>query len=327
MLIRIIVASLSHPANTIVMAISSKVMRSAWSLIEDMAPSITAKLYADILDKKGWRTRFAPSPTGFLHLGHAYAAYVAWQIAGENPNNFLLRIDDLDYTRCSDKYIKQLKSDLEWLDISWSVREIYQSQRLRRYSQALQTLLEADLIYPCYLSRAEISDFLSPPSAKQIQQPHTRGSLSQKEILQRQQQGIKPALRLDMSKAVEKVGEVSWTCLDGLIMRAEPTKYGDIIVGRRDITACYHLSVVLDDADTNIEVVTRGEDLRSSTDIHCLLQKLLGLPSPFYFHHPIILGEDGKKLSKRHKSPSLNSLRDTNITLKNILKKELVINF
>ena len=104
-------------------------------------------------------------------------------------------------------------------------------------------------------------------------------------------------------------------------------KFGDIILGRRDITASYHLSVVLDDADSNIEVVTRGEDLRQCTDIHSLLQKLLGLPSPLYFHHPVILGEDGKKLSKGHKSPSLNNLRDEKITLRNILRKELVINF
>tara|TARA_B100001093_G_scaffold497984_1_gene545548 strand:+ start:208 stop:1191 length:984 start_codon:yes stop_codon:yes gene_type:complete len=327
MLFGIIVASLLHPANTIIMVTNPKVKHSALPLIENMAPSITAELYAEIIDKKGWRTRFAPSPTGLLHVGHAYAAYVVWQIAGENPDKFLLRIDDLDYTRCSDKYIHQLKSDLSWLDISWSAREIYQSQRLRRYSQALQTLLEADLIYPCYLSRMEISDFLSPPTAKQMRQPNTRGSLSYKEILKRQQKGIKPALRLDMSKAVQQVGEVSWTCLDGLIVKAEPKKFGDIILGRRDITACYHLSVVLDDADTNIEVVTRGEDLRLSTDIHCLLQKLLGLPSPLYFHHPVILGEDEKKLSKSHKSPSLSNLRDTNLTLKNILIKELVINF
>ena len=323
----IIVASLWHPANTIIMPVNPKTTHHTLSLIEDIAPSITPELYADIVYKNGWRTRFAPSPTGFLHIGHAYAAYVVWQIAGENPNKFLLRVDDLDYTRCSDKYINQLKSDLRWLNINWSAREIYQSQRLKRYSEALRTLLEADLIYECYLSRTEISDFLSPPRKKQIQQPHTRGFLSKKEILKRQQKGVKPALRLDMSKAIQQVEEVSWTCLDGFNIKAEPTKFGDIVLGRRDITACYHLSVVLDDADTNIEVVTRGEDLRSSTDIHCLLQKLLGLPSPIYFHHPVILGEDGKKLSKRHKSPSLHNLRDTNLTLKNILRKELVINF
>ena len=309
------------------MVVNPKTTHHALSLIKDMAPVITSELYADIKDKNGWRTRFAPSPTGSLHIGHAYAAYVVWQIAGENPDKFLLRIDDLDYTRCSDKYVNQLKSDLSWLDISWNSQETYQSQRLRRYSQALQTLLEADLIYPCYLSRMEISDFLSPPSIAQISQPCTRGTLSSREIHKRQQRGIKPALRLDMSKAIQHVGEVSWKHLDGIIIRAEPAKFGDIILGRRDITASYHLSVVLDDVDSNIEVVTRGEDLRSSTDIHCLLQKLLGLSSPVYFHHPVILGEDGKKLSKRHKSPSLHNLRNTNLTLKNILNKELVINF
>ena len=304
-----------------------RVKHSALDLIKDIAPSITAELYANIVDKNGWRTRFAPSPTGFLHIGHAFAAYVVWQIAGENPHKFLLRVDDLDYTRCSKKYINQLKSDLRWLDISWGAREIYQSKRLRRYSKALKSLLEADLIYPCYLSRMEVSDFLSPPSTEQMQQPHTRGSLSRKEVLKRQQKGVKPAFRLDMSKAIQQIKDVSWTCLDGFVMRAEPTKFGDIILGRRDITACYHLSVVLDDADSNIEVVTRGEDLLQSTEIHSLLQKLLGLPSPLYFHHPIILGEDGKKLSKRHQAPQLKELRDTKITLKNILKKELVINF
>ena len=307
------------------MVIESAKIQGVTSLFEGIAPSITKELYANIRNKNGWRTRFAPSPTGFLHLGHAYAAYIVWQIAGENPDKFLLRIDNLDYTRCSNSYVSQLKSDLRWMDISWNGREIYQSNRLALYAGALQTLLEADLVYPCYLSRTEVSEFLSPPSNSLSPQPHTRKFLSTREIVKRQQQGIKPTLRLDMLKAIQKVGDVSWTSFDGVITKANPSNFGDIILGRRDITACYHLSVVLDDAESNIEVVTRGEDLRESTDIHCLLQTLLGLPPPLYFHHPIIFGEDGKKLSKRHKSISLKSLRRADVDLKNILNKKLVI--
>ena len=307
------------------MLIESAEIQSIISLFENVAPPVTKELYADIMTKNGWRTRFAPSPTGFLHLGHAYAAYVVWQIAGENPDKFLLRIDDLDYTRCSDMYITQLKKDLRWIDISWNEREIYQSKRLMRYAGALQTLLEADLIYPCYLSRTEISEFLSPPINSLSPQPHTRESLSTKEVFKRKQQGVKPTLRLDMQKAIQKAGEISWASIDGIIFKAEPSNFGDIILGRRDITACYHLSVVVDDAESNIEVVTRGDDLRQSTDIHCLLQTLLGLPSPLYFHHPIILGEDGRKLSKRHQSLSLKNFQKMNFNLKKIINKELVI--
>ncbi len=299
-------------------------LNSALSLLENIAPVISEDLQKDIAKKEGWRTRFAPSPTGFLHIGHAYAALVVWKIAGENPDKFLLRVDDLDYTRCFTKYIKQIKLDLKWLDISWNEGELYQSQRLSHYTKALKHLLDFDLVYPCYLSRSELSEFLSPTIDGASKQPNTRQLLSNAAISKRKQEGIKPVLRLDMKRAVQKVGCISWTSLNGKTTKAEPERFGDIILGRRDISASYHLSVVMDDAESEIEVVTRGEDLIDSTDIHCLLQNLLGFPSPFYFHHPIILGSDGKKLSKKFQSPSLNNFRDKEKLSKKI--KKTIIN-
>ena len=299
---------------------NSVILNNALSLFKNIVPIISHELESDIKKKNGWRTRFAPSPSGFLHIGHAYAALVSWKIAGENPDKFLLRIDDLDYTRCSKSYIKKLKSDLKWLNISWNNKELYQSQRFSHYATALQHLLDLDLIYPCYLSRLEISEFLSPPIDGVLKQPNTRQLLSEQAIKKRKQKGIKPALRLDMMKAIKKTGSLSWSCLDGTIKKAEPEKFGDIILGRRDVSSSYHLSVVLDDAESEIEVVTRGEDLRASTDIHRLLQGLLGLPSPIYFHHPLIFGPDGKKLSKSHQSPPLHNFRSDKTLPNRILK-------
>ena len=302
---------------------NSTILDNTLTLLEKIEPVISNELKQEIIRKKGWRTRFAPSPTGFLHIGHAFAALIGWQIANQNPDKFLLRIDDLDFTRCSQEYVNQLISDLKWLDINWTANELYQSQRLSHYSRALQYLVDKDLIYPCYLSRSELTEFLSPPIEGISKQPNTRQSLSSQVIAKRQQKGIKPVLRLDMKKAIQKVGAISWLNIDGTSLKAEPEKFGDIILGRRDITASYHLSVVLDDAQSNIEVVTRGEDLRHSTDIHCLLQNLLDLPSPIYFHHPLIFGDDG-----------INYLRDINHlhwltyeTIKKHSKKFLILKY
>ena len=303
------------------MADNLDIIQQTASLIEKMPLVISSELHSKISKMGGWRTRFAPSPTGLLHVGHAYAAYVVWQIAGSNPDKFLLRIDDLDYTRSSQTFIQQIKNDLNWLDIYWREPEIYQSERLVRYKNALEILQQEGLIYPCYLSRTEISEFLSPPESGLSKQPHTRNLLSDSQINTRQKHGIKPAYRLDMSKAINSVGDVFWQNIDGQVNKAVPEKFGDIILGRRDITASYHLSVVLDDADSNIEVVTRGNDLKQSTDIHCLLQKLLGLPSPSYFHHPLVIGKDGTKLSKTHKSVPLSIFKDSEISIKNIIKE------
>ena len=314
------------PANIKIMTENSIILHRALSLLENTHPVISDEFNRDIKKKKGWRTRFAPSPSGFLHIGHAYAALIVWQIAGENPDNFLLRIEDLDYTRCSTKYIKQIKLDLKWLDIAWNECELYQSQRFSQYKSALNHLTDLGLIYPCYLSRSEISEFLSPPVDGILKQPNTRERLSDEDKKRRKEKGITPVLRLDMKRAIQRTGSLSWSSLDGTVKKAEPEKFGDIIIGRRDVNASYHLSVVIDDAESKIEVVTRGEDLRASTDIHCLLQNLLQLPSPYYFHHPVIFGSDGKKLSKRHQSPSLSSFRRNKRLFNKILKKTIVGN-
>ena len=189
---------------------NTTILDNTLTLLEEIEPVITNKLKQEIIRKKGWRTRFAPSPTGYLHIGHAFAALIGWQIANQNPENFLLRIDDLDFTRCSEEYVNQLISDLKWLDINWTANELYQSQRLSHYSRALKYLVDKDLIYPCYLSRSELTEFLSPPIEGISKQPNTRQSLSSQVIAKRQQKGIRPVLRLDMKKAIQKVGAISW---------------------------------------------------------------------------------------------------------------------
>ncbi len=208
---------------------NSTILDNTLTLLEKIEPVISNELKQEIIRKKGWRTRFAPSPTGFLHIGHAFAALIGWQIANQNPEKFLLRIDDLDFTRCSQKYVNQLISDLKWLDINWTANEVYQSQRLSHYSRALQYLFDKDLIYPCYLSRSELTEFLSPPIEGISKQPNTRQSLSSQVIAKRQQKGIKPVLRLDMKKAIQKAGSISWLNIDGTSLKAEPGKFGDII--------------------------------------------------------------------------------------------------
>ena len=268
----------------------------------------------------GWRTRFAPSPTGHLHLGHAYSALCVWASANKRPENFVLRIDDLDHTRCRSHYTKQILDDLDWLGIQWAETPPYQSTRLQTYADALTKLREMDLVYPCYLTRTEISTFLSAPHHTPDMIPSTRGKLSASEEKARQDAGNIPAWRLDMTKALARTGPLSWQGHDGAIHAAEPGKFGDIILARKDIQASYHLSVVLDDAADNISLVVRGDDLTDATHIHRLLQTLLNLPTPHYYHHKLVRDETGKRLAKRDDAQSLLSYRNQGLSLDNVIK-------
>lgn len=278
-----------------------------------------------------WRTRFAPSPTGHLHLGHAYSALCAWHYAGGDPARFVLRIDDLDHTRCRPDYTAQIISDLHWLGISWAAAPIYQSHRLARYAEALAQLQEMGMIYPCYLSRAELGQILSAPHDDNIDAtPSTRDLLSKAEKQHRDNTGQTPAWRLDMKKAIAHVGAthvgaaLSWSDHNGQTHHATPEIFGDTVIARRDIQASYHLSVVLDDHDDGIELVVRGQDLFASTHLHRLLQALLDLPPPCYHHHRLICDEHGKRLAKRDQARALSTYRDQGIS-PDQLKKTLPI--
>ncbi len=261
------------------------------------------------------RTRFAPSPTGELHLGHAYSALTAWKAAGQSEKLFCLRIDDLDHTRCRPAYTKQIEDDLRWLGLRWAEAPLIQSLRLQRYAEALEKLKADKLVYPCYLTRRELSSLLSAPhdGAEQAPAPNTRGLLSQAEHHQREVSGHVAAWRLDCEAALSRTGTLIWQDLAGTSHKVDKEQMliesGDVVLGRRDIAASYHLSVVLDDADGLVELVVRGEDLESSTPLHRLLQELLDLPSPVYLHHPLVCSKNGKRLAKRDHDTSLTALR------------------
>lgn len=266
---------------------------------------------------KFWRSRFAPSPTGQLHLGHGYSALCVWQAAGERPENFLLRIDDLDHTRCRAEFIDQIFSDLRWLGLEWAASPVRQSERLDRYAGALDALQAEGLVYPCWLTRAEISDLATAPHGPVQQAPHTRGQLSKDQQAEREARGIQPVWRLDMTAALARTGQVSWTEAHSRTASKTSThaaeeqlsQLGDLIVGRRDLAASYHLAVVLDDADSAVELVLRGADLRPFAPLHRLLQQLLDLPETVFAHHPLVCDENGKRLAKRDDARALARYR------------------
>ena len=266
------------------------------------------------------RTRFAPSPTGYLHLGHAYSALCAWHHAGKDADRFILRIDDLDHTRSRPEFTDQIISDLTWLGIGWASTPPFQSQRLTNYADALLRLQDMDLVYPCYLSRTELADILSAPHGPAEFTPSTRALLDDETRQKRIEAGHIPAWRLDIKKAMAKAGPVAWQDKQGKTHKAMPEQFGDVIIARRDIQASYHLSVILDDFIDGIELVVRGEDLREATHLHRLLQALLDLPPPLYHHHKLILDEAGKRLAKREDAKSLKAYRNQNMTLEQLIQ-------
>ena len=271
------------------------------------------------------RTRFAPSPTGYMHLGHAFSALSAWYAAGARTENFHLRIDDLDTTRCKPAFTTQIFDDLRWLGISWQEPVYYQSARTARYEERLARLQEGDFIYPCYLTRKEADSLLSAPHSFEeglIPAPSTRHLVNTQESHKREAGGMAPVWRLDSARAIREVSPskpLTWRDHKGTQHRVDAALFGDVVLGRRDSPASYHLSTVSDDADSDINLVVRGADLAPVTQIHRLLQALLGLPSPIYWHHQLISDANGKRLAKRHDALSLNSLRKQGATPASLL--------
>jgi glutamyl-Q tRNA(Asp) synthetase len=239
-------------------------------------------------------SRFAPSPTGRLHLGHAWSALLAHDAARARNGRFLLRIEDIDTTRCRPDYAQAIYEDLRWLGLSWDGDVIIQSQRMALYRDALMRLDRLGILYRCICTRSEIGGVRYPGTCR------TRGH-------------SEGAWRMDMAKATALAGPLDWHDRDQGRIIADPVGEGDIIIARKDIGTSYHLSVTIDDAAQGITHVVRGMDLFSATHIHCLLQALLGLPTPIYQHHPLIIGGDGTRLAKRKQSPALAALREQGI--------------
>ena len=256
-------------------------------------------------------TRFAPSPSGRLHLGHAYSAAIGHARARETGGKFRLRIEDLDQTRCKAEFVDGIYEDLSWLGIEWDEPVLVQSQRTDEYGAALQELRELGLAYACFCTRAEIAQSLTAPHGDAATSyPGTCRTLPDDP----ERRATTPhCWRLDSAKALELAGLPSWIEADGRSFAAQSSDIGDAILARKDAPASYHLSCVVDDAASGVTMVVRGADLRASTPIQRLLQSLLGLPEPTYLHHALVTHEDGRRLAKRDLAPTLAAMRDRGV--------------
>ncbi|WP_267389046.1 tRNA glutamyl-Q(34) synthetase GluQRS [Sphingomonas sp. GC_Shp_3] len=255
-------------------------------------------------------TRFAPSPTGRLHLGHARSAILAHDRARADGGRFLLRIEDIDGTRSRAEFIAGIEEDLRWLDLTWDGPAVRQSTRLDAYAHALGQLRDMGLLYPCFCTRAEIAASLAAPhGGPEGVYPGTCRALSAAEAGARM---AKPhCWRLDMGKAVARTGALDWLDEIAGSVRANPLAHGDVVLARKDAPASYHLAVTIDDAWQGVSHIVRGADLFAATDVHRLLQALLALPTPIYNHHALLTDSDGKRLAKREGAPSLAALRES----------------
>jgi glutamyl-Q tRNA(Asp) synthetase len=313
-------------------------------------------------------TRFAPSPTGRLHLGHAYSALLAHDYARERGGAYLLRVEDIDPGRSRPEHVDGIIEDLLWLGLEWDGEIVYQSERLRLYAEALGRLKGAGLVYPCFCTRKDIAAEIaasaaaphnesrgpsspspfglslskpvlsdaagrvegacpspsSPPpreraGLRQAQPERARGAPDgplypgtcrrlEPDERARRMEREPHAWRLDMRAAVSAAPLLYWEDGDTEV-RAEPEAFGDVVLARKDAPVSYHLAVTVDDAAQGVTDVVRGRDLYAATDIHRLLQALLGLPTPHYRHHPLLADADGRRLAKRHGAPSLADLR------------------
>lgn len=271
-------------------------------------------------------TRFAPSPTGHLHLGHAYAALFAWRRAREAGGRFLLRLEDIDPGRCREEYAEAIQEDLAWLGLDWDGDVRVQSEHSADYEQTLNRLAERGLLYPCFCTRAEIQREIAlaghaphAPDGSPVY-PRTCRILGSDERRALIAAGAAFALRLDMERACaavewplffEEEGEGPVGC--------RPERFGDIVLARKDAPASYHLCVTHDDAVQGVTLVTRGVDLKPATDVHRLLQELLGFPAPRYAHHAILRDPSGRRLAKRDRAVTLRDLRSQGLSPAQVL--------
>lgn len=251
-------------------------------------------------------TRFAPSPTGRLHLGHAFSAIQAHDFACARGGRFLLRIEDIDGTRSRPEHVETILADLEWLGLGWGGEVVFQSRRLARYQAALDRLKAMGLLYPCFCTRADIAASASAPHGPEGPvYPGTCRGLDAPDLSQPH------CWRLDMGRALATLAAplAFEDSRRGTIV-ADPASHGDVVLARKDAPASYHLAVTIDDAAQGVTDIVRGDDLFAATHVHRLLQALLDLPVPGYHHHALLTGPDGERLAKRHGAPTLAALRE-----------------
>jgi glutamyl-Q tRNA(Asp) synthetase len=262
--------------------------------------------------------RFAPSPNGYLHLGHALSAFINADSAARTGGRLLLRIEDIDPSRCRPEYEAAIYEDLAWLGLTWEEPVRRQSAHLADYKAALDKLDAMGLVYPSFESRAEIEKLVAdrdaaggwprdpdgaplyPGAGKAMPADERTSRMAGRELY---------ALRLDMTEALKRAGDLSWREGEESGVAADPAAWGDVVLARKETPTSYHLSVVVDDALQGITHVARGRDLYPSTSVHRLLQTLLGVGAPFYRHHRLILDSDGRKLAKSNRSTAIRELR------------------
>jgi glutamyl-Q tRNA(Asp) synthetase len=269
----------------------------------------------------GETTRFAPSPTGLLHVGHAASARIA--AAAAQGGRFLLRIEDIDRSRCRPEFEAAIFEDLAWLGLSWEMPVRRQSEHFDHYRDALTTLERRGLLYPCFCTRADIQrEVAGAASAPHLQSmgpegpvyPGTCRHLDRAEQERKKADNVPYALRLRMEDAARGMGKLTWVDAKRGVQTATPEIFGDVVLGRKDTPASYHLACTLDDAAQRITLVTRGEDLFAATHVHRLLQALFDLPTPRYAHHGLVTDKDGKKFSKRDNAVTLRAMRESGST-------------
>jgi glutamyl-Q tRNA(Asp) synthetase len=262
-------------------------------------------------------TRFAPSPTGYLHLGHVRSALEGWRAARRGGGRFLLRIEDIDRTRCRGEYAAAILEDLAWLGIDWDGPVRKQSEHFDDYRRALDRLDALGVLYPCFCTRREIRAEIAraggaPHGNAGPRYPGTCRKLGAGQLAAKLGSGSDYALRLDLARALTLTGPLEW--VEGRCrQQANPGLLGDVVLARKEIPASYHLAVTVDDALQGVTLVTRGEDLAAATHIHRVLQGLLDLPTPRYRHHPLVTDAAGRRLAKRDGAPTVKSMRERGI--------------
>lgn len=271
-------------------------------------------------------TRFAPSPTGDLHLGHAFAAHVAYALAECKQGRFLVRIEDIDATRCREEFVARILDDLRWLGLHWAEPVVRQSARMPLYARALDVLRRDGLIYPCFCTRRQIREEIAAAGAAPqgavddtMLYPGTCRHLSQDARAEKLAAGGSFAWRLDAAAALRRTGPLSWEDAGRGQQVVAPEHLGDVVLARKEIATSYHLAVVVDDAAQGVTDVSRGDDLFAATAIHRLLYALLNLPVPVWHHHPLCRDASGRRFAKRDRDVTLRALRAAGHTPADVL--------